>query len=253
MLATLSGKEVDSFVALSRAMIEAPDALALREAAGPLLLDLFAADQFASFVFNGDADDTPVIINMDPGNVERYRAYYQYHDPITSRMRRCGRAVHVNDVLDQDALERTEFFNDFLARDGLCHGMNFHAFAWRNGRRCHLGDLRVWRARKRGNFGRREVELLQAVGELFQASLAAKPTRPASAPPSARELFATRYGLTAAETRVLECLSHGRRDSEIAARLEISPETVRSHLKAIFQKSHLPGRLAVISALLEER
>lgn len=254
MLTSLSGKEVARLVDLGRTMFEAPTGAALREAVGPRLLDLFEADQYASFVFDNEAglDGEPVMLNMDRANIERYRAYYQFRDPITARMRRCGRAVHVNGVMAQDDLERTEFFNDFLQRDGLHYGMNFHAIAWRGGRWRHLGDLRVWRSRRRGNFGGRDIDLLQAVGDLFQSALAARQDEKAAPPPAPAERFAARHGLTAGERRVLDRLAAGQRDAEIAAGLGISAETVRSHLKAIFGKSGLAGRAAIISALLSD-
>lgn len=253
MLTSLSGKDVARLVDLGRTMFEAPTGAALREAVGPRLLDLFGADHYASFVFDdAGGDGEPVVLNMDRANIDRYRAHYQFRDPITARMRRCGRAVHVNGVMAQDELERTEFFNDFLQRDGLHYGMNFHALAWRDGRWRHLGDLRIWRGRRRGNFDGRDIDLLQAVGELFQAALATRHDVRAAPVPAPAERFALRHGLTAGEKRVLDRLAAGQRDAEIAAALGISAETVRSHLKAIFGKSGLAGRAAVISALFSD-
>lgn len=47
--------------------------------------------------------------------------------------------------------------------------------------------------------------------------------------------WAGHHGLTGREQDVLCLVSEGKRDREIAAELEISVTTVRSHLKAVFQ------------------
>ena len=223
----------------------------LRERLGYRLLELFEADYFASFVHNGltGSDDDAIAINMSADNIGAYEAYYQFHDPITSRMRKAGKAVHVNDVMEQSALERTEFFNDFLSTDGLTHGMNFHACLPRHQGGTHLGDLRIWRSRPSGNFDRVDVQMLQIVGELF-AERAARAWRRKIRTKPVDPRFVTRHRLTARETDVLTELCRGKRDQDIADSLGISPETVRSHLKSLFQKTGFKGRTAVVGACM---
>ena len=77
-------------------------------------------------------------------------------DPITFVLQSHRRATRVTDVMPQRELMRTEFFTDFLSRDGLHWGMNLHAF---EGSRA-LGDLRIWRRKGRGDFGDHEKALL---------------------------------------------------------------------------------------------
>jgi len=223
----------------------------LRERLGLRLLELFEADYFASYVHNGvtGTDDDAIFINMSSDNIGAYEAYYQFNDPITARMRKAGKAVHVNDVMDQPALERTEFFTDFLHVDGLTHGMNFHACLPREHGAAHLGDLRIWRSRRSGNFDRVDVQMLQIVGELFAERAARAWRREIRALP-VDPRFVERYRLTARETDVLTELCSGKRDQEIATTLGISPETVRSHLKSLFQKTGFSGRTAVVSACM---
>ncbi|HEY9064207.1 MAG TPA: helix-turn-helix transcriptional regulator, partial [Burkholderiaceae bacterium] len=110
---------------------------------GRSLLDLLHADQFASFVWDARARrfGDGVWLNMDPANVAQYDAWFQFHDPITFKLQACRRATAVSEVMAHRELARTEFFNDFLARDGLHWGINLHAF---DGERA-LGDLRIWR------------------------------------------------------------------------------------------------------------
>lgn len=223
----------------------------LRERLGYRLLELFEADYFASYVHNGvtGTDDEAIAINMSADNIGAYKAYYQFRDPITSRMRKAGKAVHVNEVMDQADLEDTEFFNDFLAVDGLTHGMNFHARLPRSQGGAHLGDFRIWRSRRSGNFDGVDVQMLQIVGELF-AERAARAWRRNIRTMPIDPRFIERHRLTARETDVLTELCRGKRDQEIAKALGISPETVRSHLKALFQKTGFNGRTAVVSACM---
>lgn len=65
-------------------------------------------------------------------------------------------------------------------------------------------------------------------------ALITDPSRPTKA---STELLRELHGLTPTEARVLGRLTDGMRLSEIAAELDISIETVRSHLKAVFCKT----------------
>lgn len=248
---SIPARQVAKLHAVVRTLNDPAPLVELREKLGYRLLELFEADYFASFVHNDVAgtDNEAIAINMSADNIGAYRAYYQFHDPITGRMRRAGKAVHVNEVMDQPELERTEFFNDFLAVDGLTHGMNFHACLPRSQGGAHIGDLRIWRSRQSGNFDRIDVEMLQIVGELFAERAARAWRRQIRAMP-VDPRFIRRYQLTARETDVLRELCSGKRDQEIAKALGISPETVRSHLKSLFQKTGFRGRTAIVGACM---
>ena len=103
----------------------------MRRRIGRWLLELPDADYFASYVW--DEGQTKFVagvdINMTPDNLARYyEAYFQFNDPITPTLQRRRRATPVSAIMSHDRLCRTEFFNDFLVRDGLYFGMNY--FAW---------------------------------------------------------------------------------------------------------------------------
>lgn len=246
---SISERQLADLHAVVRALNEPAQGAELRQKLGHRVLDLFGADYFASYVHDNQAgaDDQAVFINMDASNIAAYEAYYQFRDPITARMRSSAKAIHVNQVMDQAALERTEFFNDFLHADGLTHGMNFHARLPAAQGGAHLGDLRVWRSRRSGNFDRTDVQMLQIVGELF-SERASRDLRRTAVPVDPR--FVDRYGLTRREKDVLTELCRGHRDVEIAGALAISTETVRTHLKALFQKTGCRGRTALVSACM---
>lgn len=71
-------------------------------------------------------------------------------------MQEMRKATLVSQVISQAALERTEFFNDFLQPSGLHHGVDMHLFDGDD----NVGDLRIWRQKAQPEFGAREVALL---------------------------------------------------------------------------------------------
>lgn len=122
------------------------------------ILTLLRADYLASYVMNNRTGrfEDGIALNVDAAHLARYHAYYQLHDPITPLMQQLRKATLVSQVIDQAALERTEFFNDFLKPSGLHHGVDMHLFDGDD----NVGDLRIWRQKAQPEFGVREVALL---------------------------------------------------------------------------------------------
>jgi DNA-binding CsgD family transcriptional regulator len=208
----------------------------IRERLGRALLDLLHADQFASFVWNAESGrfDGRVALNMDPANLDRYGEWHQHHDPITFVLQSHRRATRVTDVMPQRELMHTEFFTDFLSRDGLHWGMNLHAF---EGNRA-LGDLRIWRRKGRGDFSDHEKALLDLIEPAFIGALrtAAVAQMPAEAPWNA---------LSAREQQVASAVCEGLTDKEIARRMAVGVPTVRTYLRRIFDKLGIERRSAL--------
>lgn len=228
---------------LSRVMTtlaEPHDERDIRLQVGELMLVLLDAQHYASYVWDDALRrfDKGIRINMDPANLVRYEAYYQYHDPITFEMQRHRTAVRATDVLPQAALMRTEFFNDFLARDGLHWGVNL--YAWSGER--NIGDMRIWRDRRHGNFTAAEVQLLDLVGPALVAALqrCAGGAAPAEAPDMAAASV-----LSAREVQVARLAGAGLPDKLIARQLGISVATVRTHLDHAFAKLGVRNRVAL--------
>ena len=57
--------------------------------------------------------------------------------------------------------------------------------------------------------------------------------------------------LTPRETEILALLSEGLRNKEIGARLDISYDTVRAHLRHIYEKLHVRGRTEAVGKYLK--
>lgn len=205
---------------------------AVREQMGSALLELFEADQFASFVWKprerrfGDG----VWLNMDSANLARYDAWYQYHDPITFALQARRHATAVSEVMPHAQLQRTEFFNDFLARDGLHWGINLHAF---DGEQA-LGDLRIWRARHRREFERHDKALLDLIEPAFAAAMRRARRTPAATP---GRVHAAVAALSPRELAVAAAVTRGLTDKQIARELGLAVSSVRTYLNRLFDKT----------------
>ena len=198
------------------------------------IVRLVRADFGASFVWQAatSTNRDGVNFNMDPANLRRYETWYQFRDPVTARMRGRRVATPVDAVIPRAELERTEFYNDFLARDGLHHGINMFVFA---GER-DLGDLRIWRARHRPDFGRREADILNALTPLLRGALLRAEEGAAGA-------------LTPRERQVATLVARGCRDREIARLLGIGFGTVRTHLNRALEKLGCANRAELAATM----
>ena len=214
----------------------------VREQIGLRLLDLLGADYYASYVWNAERGvfGSRVALNMSDRNLSSYEAYYQYHDPITSKMQQHREATLVEQVMPQAELVKTEFFNDFLHRDGLYWGVNLYAWDGDD----NIGDMRIWRSKKRERFGADALALLELIKPAFVAALKrARGERLADSRPRRRQRGAAADArLSERERAVVQLASIGLRDKAIAQRLGIGFTTVRTHLGHAFRKLGVENR-----------
>jgi DNA-binding CsgD family transcriptional regulator len=240
----LSTKQATLLGQIMQTLAEPHEENEIREIMGDLVMQLLGAQFYASFVWQPleQSFAQPTQINMDPMNLRAYENYYQFHDPITPLMQRYQVAVRATDVLPHEALKKTEFFNDFLNKDGLYWGVNL--YAWHQGQ--NLGDMRIWRDRRRENFTQDEMRLLDMLQPAFVTALARAQTPKGTNEP-AMNLLSQR--LTTREQDTARLVMLGLSDKEIARRLEISTTTVRTHLDNAFRKVGVCNRAALVHKL----
>mgnify|MGYP001424277629 CR=1 FL=1 len=230
----------------------------IRRRVGELTLDLLDADYYASYVWQGSRGmfGGRVALNMDDRNLQAYETYYQHRDPITPLMQRQREPTLVVQVMPQHQLVRTEFFNDFLYRDGLYWGVNL--YAWDGDQ--NIGDMRVWRSRRRENFDQATLDLLGLIRPAFVAALRrARDSASAANAEAVDQCGAEPAGqpggapLTERERAVVELAALGWPDKAIARRLGIGFPTVRTHLGHAFRKLGVENRVQLASAVLRGR
>ncbi|MCF8177135.1 MAG: helix-turn-helix transcriptional regulator [Sulfuritalea sp.] len=220
----------------------------VRERVGYGLLDLLRADHFASYVWN-EATQTfggRVSLNMSEDNLGSYETYYQFRDPITYKLQQRRLPTLVTQVMPQKELMRTEFFNDFLARDKLHWGVNAYSYV---GNR-NIGDLRIWRGRSRDNFDGHTLELLRLIEPAFTGALqrASRLVLPAG---ELLNIEAT--SLSPRELEVAQMVSEGLTDKQIAQRLGVELSTVRTYLKRCFVKLDVQRRGGIAAVVGRSR
>ena len=169
-------------------------------------------------------------LNMERSNLRRYEEWYQFRDPMTFELRARRRATLVDDVIPREVLVRTEFYNDFLARDGLHHGVNLFIF---DGDR-DLGDFRIWRAAGRPDFCGRDLDLLDALEPHLRRALLR---------------CGACAGLTPRESGVAALVARGCTDRDIARILGIGFGTVRTHITNAMSKTGCSNRAELAAAI----
>lgn len=237
----LNGRQTELLGRVMATLAEPHEEREIRERVGSLMLDLLQAQFYASYVWDDDQQrfDSCVQLHMDNANLARYDTYYQFHDPITLTLQQHRSAVRVTDVMPQRELMRTEFFNDFLARDGLHWGVNLYAWS---GQR-NIGDMRIWRDKRRSDFSRDDLELLDLVRPALVAAL--QRCRGSETPPRVLHAPGLEARLSAREREVAHLAACGLGDKEIARRLGISPTTVRTHIDHAYRKLGVNNRVAL--------
>src|SRR5437762_2008416 len=214
----------------------------VREAVGHHLLELLEADYYASFVWQDSTGrfEKAVYLNMDPASIAAYDRYFQQRDPITLKLQARREATLVTQVMPQRDLMRTEFFNDFLALDGLHWGVNAYSYVGGH----NIGDIRIWRGRQRGNFDAYTLELLRLIEPAFTGALVRASGGPVVAQAGGGSPI---LKLSVREFEIARMISDDLSDKEIAHRLAVEISTVRTHIERIFAKLGVRRRSGVAS------
>jgi len=249
----LSHKKAGIVFKIMRELVADHNSTELRRSVGSLLLDLFDAQYLASYVWN-DGDqrfENRVSINMDDSNLGNYERHFQFCDPITPILQRRRKATCVSEIISRSRFEKSEFFNDFLARDGLHYGINFYAYS--GGR--NIGDLRIWRSRQKEDFSRREAAMLDAIGEAFGRSLLISCLKEKRRSGGDVDILACverageHIGLTRRQKEIAAAMLFGSSDRVIADELCISLPTVRTHIQTLYRKLGVSSRTQFARAL----
>lgn len=231
----------------------------LRSRIGDPLLKLLDADYYASYAWEPEQKrfGRCIALNMSDDTLDSYETYYRHVDNLTPLMACQRRTTLVNQLMPQAELAKTEFFNDFLQRDGLYWGLNL--YIWQG--QSNLGDVRIWRNKHRPAFDTQEAGLLELIRPALSISL--RRARTAKAPPfscyadpsaqtgtdSAGLPPLTLENLSRRERQVALLAAKGLSDKAIAKSLDIGFTTVRTHLGQAYRKLGIKNRVRLAGAL----
>jgi DNA-binding CsgD family transcriptional regulator len=256
----LSTKEQKKTLKVIKALGQTLDSEIMRQSTGDILLDLLQSNQFASFVWDDKKKifDKGVSLNMSEDNLSNYSNYYQKQDPITGKLMVRKSATRVSDIMPQQALMKTEFYNDFLSKDGLHYGINLHAYTGNK----NIGDFRIWRKKGKENFDEKSVYILDLIKPYFcnamrnilqhEAILSLQPQDIIHAERvNIRKIMFT-FLLTKREAQITMEILLGYKDYAIATKLHIAFSTLRTHIKHIFSKLQVNNRSLLIHKVLSE-
>lgn len=231
--------------ALTRPM--APDELRSRLAES--LADLLDADYLASYVWDESTQrfGRGICCHADPAHLRAYETRFQFQDPIASTLRIRRYPTLVTQVMAQSELVRSEFFDGFLKSEGLYWGINLYA----HDGRVDLGDMRIWRAKRKQNFDVHELELLRVLYPSIVNALAQAGDRHAASPVSTSgedvaEMPMRLQQLSPREAQVAVLVAQGHADKEIARHIGIGFTTVRTHVANVFRKTGCADRKSLI-------
>ena len=243
----LTNQEANLVFSIMRDLSSDFDHASIRQRVGKNLLELLQADYFASYAWDAEQNKfvSCVQINMDDNNLHRYEEYYQFRDPITPTLQRRRKATLVSDVLSHNQLVKTEFYNDFLTKDGLCYGLNFFAYD----RGTNIGDVRIWRGAHSEDFSERDAKVVDAIGPSFVNALIRAQKTNLGVQSLRFAQIKDEFNFTSREAEVADLLVVGLMDAEICQLLGFSMPTLRSHITAIFRKSGLNRRTQLAQVL----
>ncbi|MDC0609850.1 response regulator transcription factor [Vibrio sp.] len=193
---------------------------------------LLNADCGASYVVESETgvSSKGISYNIDSKAIQEHDSYWQFNDPITSKLRQRRTATTVEQVISRNQFEKTGFYNEFLKPNKMHHGINVY-FVRDN---IDVGDMRIWRSCGAPEFGDKERMLLDTLAPYFSRSL-----------PNTQE----ESTLTRKEQEITTFICKGFTDKEIAQLLGISHSTVRTHIKHIFDKLDCSNRTELVSII----
>lgn len=192
----------------------------------------------------------------DPAELAEIFAAYMEENPCVAFFRRSGdgRATKISDFLTQRELRKLGYYSEYLRRVGMDHRMS--VVLPESG--SSVVALALGRSGK--DFSERDRLVLDLLRpHLTQARDNAALTRAWQQPPeqirSAAPLLAkealVRLGLTDREAEIFAGIARGETNKEIAARLYVSPLTVKTHLQHVYRKLAVGGRTEALARALE--
>lgn len=205
----------------------------------------------AAFVpWNPDAQqfrlDGNAVINSSSDVLALYLKHYATCDPYLGTQSHLtiamNQAVKITDFISVSRYKETQYARELAPLIPCFYEMNVTL----NCRQRILGGLALHRTRRERDFGERDREILTLI-----------------APHLARALYNLELGapqgpsigsshLSPRQTEIARLVSHGLSNREIAERLFIAEQTVKDHLRSVFEKLKVKRRTQLLASLKPE-
>lgn len=190
--------------------------------------------------------DTIVTWCTERGFLDLYLKYFHAFDPCLSFHEAQGAPIYnLSQVMAERLPRSQEFLADFLKPQGITKGM----LLWSHHARRELAVTGLWRGSDMTDFTPAEA----AAGEVLATILAASLERFAAELPGATPAgclgIPPHYGLTSREVHVAALACRGLSNKEIANRLQLTPNTIETHLKSIYRKCQVRRRTELACVL----
>jgi DNA-binding CsgD family transcriptional regulator len=256
-LSQVQSRRLSAVFELLTSLKAAPcSAIALRQRLVVPIADLLQADYVASLVW--DAQDERfsggVCTRGDPQKLAAYEAHFQFLDPIAPKLHPLKYPTRVSQVIAQNELIKSDFYQEFLDPSAMYWGLNIFAH---DGVK-DVGDFRIWRGRTKNDFDSHEIDMLRLLYPSLVNALGSVITEPELALvddlPATEEggqclihTFMHQHGLSLREAQVAQLVSTGEPDKAIAKELNIAYTSVRTYLSNGLGKLGLRNRKEMIA------
>lgn len=218
---------------------------------GPVLARLranFRADGGVLMTLGPNSCAKLDLLGFDEGAWADYAGHFQALDPFvlalrTGRLGSTGVST-VDDLVPARVLAGSEYYNDFWRPLGIAHEIGA-VCASADGLRLHLALPRgPWAGRYDSGDKERFSVYSRHLFRALQLTAAVLRNRGPDL-----DAFARRYGLTPAESRLVEALGAFGKLTAAAERLRRRHNTVRAQLRSIFAKTGVDSQVALMTLL----
>lgn len=222
------------------------------------ILEAFGADSAVFFLrdpktFSLSKEKT-AFINLASQYVDQYITHYSQIDPFIKAAPRAY-AYRDIDIMPHRDIQRFEFYQDFMKPQKIQHAVFINMYDDDH----IIGQISISRLCDRSHsFSREDLFRAQVLAKLLSLSLKYRKLqeRCTACDKLAMEnlrnggLAQERWCLTPKETQIVRCILQGFTNNEICTRLNISLNTVTTHIRHIFEKIDVTSRTKLIHRIM---
>jgi len=222
--------------------------------------EIFGADSVIFFMRDFESfslqKENTTFINLPSQYIDQYIDHYNNVDPFIKPTPGVY-AYRDIDVIPRREIRNLEFYKDFMKPQGVRHCLFLHLYYDDN----FIGQICAARLRKDSHsFSQEDVFKAQLLAKLISLFLKCRIPqkkcancykRPITTSRNSLSMF-EKWQLTARENQIAYCILQGQTNNEICGYLNISLNTVTTHVRHIFEKAEVTSRTKLIHKLTAE-